>query len=408
VNMKEESVKNNTMIESVVKRYKEALKNPQITDERWRYAPVQSLLSWPWVQQKSLSFDPKVFLDKYEDISSAEFDKLLLMNGHLVSGMSDSYEPIHKIFESSSYVDKIQKLMSEGKISALYIPCFKKPQGCHLLIDRHTSNRSITIDQTFMTDERSIIPVLHHVEVAPGQKFTLFEYVTNQGDADHFTRQLMTIHVGINAKFHHYRLYLDGTKHLRYSSTFIDIDSEGSYQQYFLNFGSSFSRHETSVNLKGEKAATSFSGAYLGKHRGNNEVAIDVQHLAQKTTSSQRVYGVALENARIVFQGNIDIRPGMGNVNANQINKNLLLSDNAQVVTCPQLKVQHNQVVCSHGATVSSLDQDEIFYLRTRGIQENSARKLLTLAFFETLWNKKMFIHRYFYRCIKKYLSDLN
>jgi len=113
-----------------------------------------------------------------------------------------------------------------------------------------------------------------------------------------------------------------------------------------------------------------------------------IDHLVPNCTSHQTYRGVLNDHSRAVFNGKVFVRENAHGTDAQQSNKNLLLSNNARVDTKPQLEIFNDDVKCSHGATVGQLEEDELFYLLTRGLPENLARNLLTYGFAEQVINK--------------------
>ena len=110
-----------------------------------------------------------------------------------------------------------------------------------------------------------------------------------------------------------------------------------------------------------------------------------IDHAKPRGTSRENYKGVLDGAARAVFNGKIVVRPDAQKTDAHQSNRNLLLSEHAEVDTKPQLEIYADDVKCSHGATVGQLDENQIFYLRSRGMDEAAARSLLTFAFAEEI-----------------------
>ena len=146
-------------------------------------------------------------------------------------------------------------------------------------------------------------------------------------------------------------------------------------------FGGRISRHDAVAVLADEGADCTLNGLYLA---GGNQLIdnhTDIDHARPHGTSHELYKGILGGRARGVFNGRIRVRPDAQKTDAKQTNKALLLSDEAQVNTKPQLEIFANDVRCTHGATVGQLSQDALFYLRTRGIGLDDARSLLVRAF---------------------------
>jgi Fe-S cluster assembly protein SufD len=160
--------------------------------------------------------------------------------------------------------------------------------------------------------------------------------------------------------------------------------------------GSTFSSHSVSLDgrivrndihavLAGESSSCELDGIYLADGGGHVDNQTTIDHCAPRSTSREEYRGVVAGSAQAVFSGRIIVRPGADKTDARQTNRNLLLSDQAQVNSKPQLEIFTSDVKCSHGATSGQLDPEALFYLRARGIDERQARLILTRAFIQQI-----------------------
>jgi Fe-S cluster assembly protein SufD len=145
--------------------------------------------------------------------------------------------------------------------------------------------------------------------------------------------------------------------------------------------GSKIARNEVRVRLEGEGAKVSIDGLYLPRGDQHHDNPILIEHAAPRCTSRQLYKGIVDERGHGVFNGRIIVWPGASGTDASQTNKNLLLSDHAEVDTRPRLEILTDDVKCTHGAAVGALDEEALFYLRSRGVPHEAARALLTYAF---------------------------
>jgi Fe-S cluster assembly protein SufD len=145
--------------------------------------------------------------------------------------------------------------------------------------------------------------------------------------------------------------------------------------------GSKIARNEARVRLEGEGAEVSIDGLYLPRGDQHHDNPILIEHAAPRCTSRQLYKGIADECGHGVFNGHIIVWPGAEGTDASQTNKNLLLSDHAEIDTRPRLEIFTDDVKCTHGAAVGALDEEALFYLRSRGVPYEKARALLTYAF---------------------------
>ncbi len=148
-----------------------------------------------------------------------------------------------------------------------------------------------------------------------------------------------------------------------------------------LSFGAALTRLETEVKLLGAGSQADLDGLFVLDGARRADLVTRVEHLVPHATSRQLVKGVLDGESRGAFTGRVRVAPGALKTNAQQNNHNLLLSARAQVETRPQLEIDADDVKCSHGATIGRLDEQALFYLKSRGIGADNARSLLTYAF---------------------------
>ncbi len=152
-----------------------------------------------------------------------------------------------------------------------------------------------------------------------------------------------------------------------------------------MTLGGALHRFDVRALLQGPGAQCQLDGAYLVEGRDHVDHHTLVEHEAPRCRSDQTYRGIASENGTAVFDGIVVVHRGAQGTEAHQENRNLLLSDSATVHTKPHLEIDADDVVCSHGATIGSLDEDQLFYLRARGIPEELSRSILTFAFVESI-----------------------
>ncbi len=153
----------------------------------------------------------------------------------------------------------------------------------------------------------------------------------------------------------------------------------------YFDFGARLVRNDVAIALNGPGARTDLFGLFLagaGQHIDDHTL---IRHAAGATVSSENFRGIIGGRGRGVFNGKVIVEPGCQRIDARQTNDNLLLGDNAEIDTKPELEIYANDVKCSHGTTVGELDAEQLFYLRARGLDAAGARKLLTTAFATTI-----------------------
>jgi Fe-S cluster assembly protein SufD len=196
-----------------------------------------------------------------------------------------------------------------------------------------------------------------------------------------FTNTVTEIVLGEGAVVDHYRVQRETFDAAHVSATNVRLSRGGALTSQSFSFGGGLVRNDVNATLDGEGADCTLNGLYVadGTRLVDNHTIID--HAAPHCGSHELYKGILDGRARAVFAGKILVRPGAQKTDAKQTNKTLLLSDDAQINTKPQLEIFANDVKCTHGATVGQLNADALFYLQARGIGREDARRMLIRAF---------------------------
>jgi Fe-S cluster assembly protein SufD len=200
-------------------------------------------------------------------------------------------------------------------------------------------------------------------------------------DEQYFTNAVSEIVAGPGAVVDHYRLQREGPRAFHMGSTCLHLGRSTSVTSHAVALGGEIARHDVVATLAAAGSECVLNGIYLAGGRSLVANHTEIDH-AMPHCSSREVYkGILAGQARGVFNGKIRVRPDAQKTDAKQTNKTLLLSDEAQINTKPQLEILANDVKCTHGATVGQLNEEALFYLRARGIGLEEARNLLIRAF---------------------------
>ena len=217
---------------------------------------------------------------------------------------------------------------------------------------------------------------------------TLIESFVSTGDESHFTNAIAEIVVKDGARFEHYHLQNENRSAFHVATTAAELCRASSYAVTSINFGARLARHDVSVVMDHEGAECWVDGLYVAGANQHTDTHSVIDHKQPHCNSHQLYKGILDGNARAVFNGKIFVREGAQKTDAMQTNKNLLLSPQARIDTKPQLEIYADDVKCAHGAAVGQIDDEELFYLQTRGMNPELARSLLTYGFAEEVIGK--------------------
>jgi len=205
-------------------------------------------------------------------------------------------------------------------------------------------------------------------------------HVGAHGD-QYWSNSFIAVVLEEGASVEHYKIQAESESAFHLALLDVRQERNSRFASHAVMLGSSIGRHEVHVSLDGSGSEVCLDGLYLpwGEQLHDNPILID--HAEPGCTSRQLYKGIVDGHGHGVFNGHILVRPGAFGTDATQSNKNLLLSDRAEVDTRPRLEIRADDVQCTHGAAVGQLDPDALFYLRSRGITEEAARGVLTYAF---------------------------
>ena len=213
-----------------------------------------------------------------------------------------------------------------------------------------------------------------------GSAVTVIEdYVSLQEDA-YFTNAVTEIALVDNARVNHIRVQREGVKAFHIANCAVSLARASNYQSVSVAFGARISRYNLNVQLA-EEAECSVDGLALisGRQLADTHTCID--HAKPHAVSHQMHKCIVGGSAHAVFNGKIMVRQGAQRTDSRQSSRNLLLTSKAHVDTKPQLEIFADDVKCTHGATIGQLDNEEVFYLQSRGLSDTAARNMLTYAF---------------------------
>ena len=237
----------------------------------------------------------------------------------------------------------------------------------------------------FMTDARASEATMTQprvlVMLGPSSQASIVETYVGPDEGQYFTNTVTEVVLAENATLDHYKLQYEGARAYHVSSLHVRAERSATFAAHSVSAGGALVRNDVVAGLHGAGVECTLNGLYLadGQRLVDNHTTID--H-ARPHCGSREIYkGILADRAHGVFNGKIIVRPDAQKTDAKQTNRALLLSEDAQINTKPQLEIFANDVKCTHGAAVGQLDDEALFYLRSRGLTEVAARHLLVRAF---------------------------
>lgn len=359
---------------------------PTTRDEEWRFTDLSALKQVNFnVASASITSSNIAFLQECQN------SRLVFVNGvyaaelSSVSGLPEGITVTNLSQLPTEYIEKAKAYFAQAE-GAIEVFTALNTAGMVDAAVVWISKNVITetpINLVYVTTgENPVISQPRCLVVAEtGSQVTLVEEFFTETQNQHFTNAVTEIWVGENANVNHTRIQKDNLAAFHIGKTAVTQAKYSRYTCHAIALGGKVSRHNLEILQTGEQTETTLNGLVMvkGEQVADIHSAIALNH--PHGISNQLQKNIVADKAHAIFNGKVFVPKLAQETNASQLNRNLLLSPKARVDTKPQLEITADNVKCAHGATVSQLEDDEIFYLQSRGIGEQDSRKLLINAF---------------------------
>ena len=337
--------------------------------------PTRKLEAWHYTDLRALSatsFAPAPDLAVATDLPNLPFPRAVFLNG-AASAQSSSSSAYFKPFSSSfrSYAPPLAQINAEEARDGMTIEVPAGENGWEILL----------VSEAKSDEAAFAFHLRHRIKLGDNAQLTLVEI--DKGTGTYWQNSVFEIELGAGARLQHFRLQQESVKAFHTTSLFADIAADASYEHFTLTLGAKLSRTEIEANLLGERALAHLNAAQLLGGDQHGDFTSIIRHKAPNCPSRQTVKSVLAGQARGVFQGKIEVDQIAQKTDGYQMSQALLLSPRAEMDIKPELQIFADDVKCSHGATIGALDEEQVFYLRSRGIPEADARQMLIRAFLE-------------------------
>ena len=355
---------------------------PGRRDEYWKYTRPDTLVQADAPEAAVFEADEAPVFDTVDRL------KVVFVDGVFDAGLSDPLEGEGLSIERLADVaamdihwakDLYGTLETNGQTPVLRpLAALNTAYATDGVVIRVTGRVSRPVSLIYIHKSEASDAYLHHViKVEEGADLTLLE----NGPAAARFNKVLEVDVADKAGFHHVRA--QGRDHERRAVTHIfgRLGAESTFKSFTLTVNGQMTRNEAILELTGNDAVAHVAGACLGDGDFHHDDTVFITHDAENCESRQ-VYKKVLRNgATGVFQGKILVKNGAQKTDGYQISQSLLLDDDSQFFAKPELEIYADDVACSHGSTSGAIDDEALFYLRSRGVPEDIATDLLTLAF---------------------------
>jgi Fe-S cluster assembly protein SufD len=277
--------------------------------------------------------------------------------------------------EEQAFVALNTAFMQDGAV--VYIP-----RGCTVEAPIHLLFIAIPRGEAIVSYPRNLIVMGDDTQV------TVVESYVSPANDVYFTNAVTEMALGQNAIVAHCKLEWESPGAFHIATLQVHQDRSSHFTSHSIAIGGALVRNDLNVALTGEGGESTLNGLFMGMGQQHIDNHTRIDHVKPYCTSRELYKGILDAKARGVFNGKIVVHKDAQKTDAVQTSKNLLLSEDASIDTKPQLEIFNNDVKCSHGSTIGRLDEESIFYLRSRGLGKEAARSLLTYAFASEMVNR--------------------
>ncbi|MCC5920698.1 MAG: Fe-S cluster assembly protein SufD [Cyclobacteriaceae bacterium] len=376
---------------------------PHAKNEEYKYTNFRKALAKDFSLQKLSSKSDKFEKSDLDQFPCQTFDayKVVLVNGVLRTDLSslpenDNAITIKGVKASGEQVFSTlldENIISEPDAFVALNTAFLQDGVIVEVAKNQQIGKPVVIYRINTGDFEGLLTTRSLVKLEESASLDVIEFTVNTkgNDRKTFQNHLTEVRVAANAQLSYYKVQDEGeASHLVDNTEVVQYrDSVASI--YTFTLGGKLVRNNLNISLEEEHIQTNMYGLYPVKDKQHVDNHTTVDHKKAHCESNELYKGIMADKATAIFNGKIYVRPQAQKTNAFQSNNNIVLSDHATINTKPQLEIWADDVKCSHGATTSSVDPEQMFYLQARGVGKSSAQRILLRAFAAEIFEKVKF-----------------
>ncbi len=369
---------------------------PTRKTEAWKYTSLHNLSTSEFTLPQTAALNAE--LQQASQIDGMNTARLVFINGQLNTELSNALTlPEVCLF---SQADAAQQAVIVGTLGSVLA---QTPGTTHLFNDLNNASvnegvlihvgknqqlaQPIQIVQLTTSNPQPFAVTARILLVLEsGADATVIEqYGSDSVAQSSFTNAVTEIAIGANARLQHYRLQTQQEEALHIGSTHIALGRDAQYNGFHLGLGTRLTRNDIVVNHNEGGSHAEIAGVYVPQNQQVVDFHTCIEHKIAHCTSNEVFRGIMNDKSKAIFNGRIHIHPQAQKTNAQLSNKNLLLTNTAEIYTKPELEIYADDVKCAHGATVAQLEEKARFYLQSRGISQREAEVMLSFGFINEL-----------------------
>ena len=383
---------------------------PTPSSEEWRFTNVRPIADTTFVPGRAVALTNEELAPFSVTGSLAGWPTIVFVNGHYQAALSSVaelpdgvvVESLANVLNSSSGNAGVEQYLGKGAdihsnsaaFAALNTALFGDGVFVHVAANVVVES---PIQVLFVTTPRSTdsdtteYPMTHPrilIAAEENSEIRLVENYGGEGNTPYLTNAVTEVFGGANAVIDHYKLVREASAAYHIGHMHLQLSRGANFSAHAITLGGNIVRNDTMAVLDGEGVSCTLNGLYIANRQQLVDNHTTIHHAKPHCESHELYKGILDDQAHAVFNGKIVVAIDAQKTDAKQTNKALLLSEDAQINTKPELEIFADDVKCTHGATIGQLDADAMFYLRARGLGLKQARSVLIHAFASDLLNR--------------------
>jgi Fe-S cluster assembly protein SufD len=354
---------------------------PTSRDEYWKYTRVNRISTQDFKIQKAAIANIDAF--KIKDLDSTV---LVFVNGFFAPEWSSQNLPSEiTVFSCNDLLTNASKESEEvfDQINTAFAT-----DGVQIHVAKNTTIEKPIEIIHIQVGEQIISNIFHHIELERHAQAKIVQSFHSVDANSCFTNVRSYVKVQEGAHLSITKLQTEENQNYHIATENVAQDGNSNFTINTITLGGALVRNNLNISVDGQNCDTNLNSAYILKENQHVDNHTIVDHRMPNCLSNELYKGVIDDKATAVFNGKVFVRPDAQKINAFQSNGNVLLSPNATINSKPELEIYADDVKCSHGSTTGQLDENAVFYLRSRGMSEKQARELLVQAFVADVLDK--------------------
>ena len=357
---------------------------PTKKDEDWKFSDLREIFSKNFEKIDVNNSKPEE--NKFRLIKDFDHNYILLINGRFIR--SDfKFEDKNKIKITSYKEENFSREQSNNSLICLNNALSN--EGYNLLIEKDYKFEKVLVIYNLFSEDLShkILNNKNKITVNKNSELHIIEYTVNRSKDKFFNNTYETIILDENAKFKN--ISIQAGRSEGYFHKFLNgsIKSDSKYSSFIFSSGLKFNKQDIKIDLEGKNSDCEIKSALFLNNEDHQEIKTLVNHLVPNCKSFQKIKSVLDSNAKGVYQGKIFVKDIAQKTNAYQLSKALIINENSEFDSKPELEIYADDVKCSHGSTSGNVDENSIHYLMTRGLTKKEATQLLINGFLKEIIN---------------------